>query len=91
MTSELYEKAVATNVIQKEVEDIVSLVMGRAGLLRRAIMANDDGQSQDSYDAQIIPILMLALAEGGIELLLQTLEGGIEMTRAGATTGATTP
>ncbi|KAL5501649.1 PRP24 [Sanghuangporus vaninii] len=55
--AEVYNKAFSTGLLQKDVEDIVPVVVARAGLIKRTIMGNDE--VEDS-----VQLLFDVLSEG---------------------------
>ncbi|KAL5482584.1 PRP24 [Sanghuangporus weigelae] len=55
--AEIYNKAFSTGLLQKDIEDIVPVVLARAGLIKRTIMGNDE--VEDS-----VQLLFDVLSEG---------------------------
>ena len=78
---DLYERALATRSIQREVEDIVLLVTSMAGLLRRLVVSNEDGSLE-----KVTYCCRTQINSPGanvVDLLIHVLENGIDMVHEG--------
>jgi squamous cell carcinoma antigen recognized by T-cells 3 len=84
MSSELFSRALATNVLDKEVEQIVPLFLARAGFERRQIESSKVEADQMSIDEDSFAALVGVL-ETGIEILnkgsVPSISHVLELTR----------
>lgn len=63
--TELYERALSTGLVQKSVDDIVSLVLARSGQLKR-IFLKEASEEESPADGTVFEVL-----EGGIAMVRQ--------------------
>lgn len=78
----VYTKALSTGLIQKDIEQIVPIVLARAGAERRKAEADPEGGVVDQFQVYGFSMCCLIDQEAWVSLI-KILEEGIAMVRAG--------
>lgn len=73
---EAYEKALSSGLIQKELESLVTIVLSRASLLRRAVVSGIESGAQLP---SISGLYLTRLKENAVEFLFEGLQTGINL------------